>query len=79
MRWTSSPESLVIGTFVPMAMMQIGIVRVLVPHRRVFMPMRMRFNHRSVVAVLMMFVVDMTVLVRRRLVSMKVFMPFGQM
>jgi hypothetical protein len=51
---------------VPVSMMQIGIMRVLVPHRLVLMPMRVRFSYWRVVVVLVMIVVDMPVFVRKR-------------
>ena len=60
-------------------MMQIGIMRVLVPHRLVLMPMRVRFSYWPVVVVLVMIVVDMPVFVRKRFVKMFVLMPFGKM
>ena len=64
---------------VPVSMMQIGIMRVFVPHRLVLMPMRVRFSYWPVVVVLVMIVVDMPVFVRKRFVKMFVFMPFGKM
>ena len=60
-------------------MVEVGIVRVLVPHRLVPVPMRMRFCHRSVMVVLMMAVVDVAVFMLQRLVAMLVVMPLGQM
>src|ERR1700710_1343257 len=63
------------------AMVQVGVVRMLVAHRRVMMPMGMRHRDRIVraVVVAMMVVVDMTVLVVQRVVEMAVFMGFGHM
>ena len=62
-----------------MPVMQIGIVRVFVPHRLVFMPMRVRLGYGPVVAVLVMIVMDMPVFVRERFVNMFVLMPLGEM
>lgn len=67
------------GLFVPMTVMQIWIVRMFVSHRFVFMPMRVRFSYRPLVTMLMMFIMDMTVLVRQCFVKVFVFMPFRQM
>jgi hypothetical protein len=52
-----------------MAMMQVGIVRMLVPHRLVLMPVRVRLRHRTVVAVLMVFVVHVAMFMRYRFVG----------
>ena len=60
-----------------MAVMQIGIVRVLVPHRHVIMPVRMRLRDWSVVEVSVVFVVHMPMLMRERVVKMFVLMSFG--
>lgn len=62
-----------------MPVMQIRVVRVLVPHRPVFMPMGVWLGYGPVVAVLVMIVMDMPVLVRERFVNMFVLMPFGEM
>ena len=62
-----------------MAMMQVRIVRVLMPHRLVLMPMGVRLGDWSVVVMLVMFVVDMPVLVRERFMKMFVLVPFGEM
>jgi len=64
---------------VPMAVMEVGIVHVLVPHRLVLMPMGVRLGDWSVVVMLVMFVVDMPVLVRERFMKMFVLVPFGEM
>src|SRR3954469_22748950 len=66
---------------VTVAMMKVGIVRMLVPHRLVPVPMRMRFTGRIVRPVLMMMVivVAMPVLVFHGLVAVLMIMPFGQM
>ena len=60
-------------------MVQIGVMRVLVPHRLVLTPMRVRPGYGAVVLMLVMIVVDMAVLVRERFVRMFVLMPFGEM
>ena len=65
--------------FVPVPVMQIGVMRVLVPHRLVLMPMRVRFGHRAGMVVLVVIVVDMAVFVRKRFVQMFVLMSFGEM
>ena len=70
---------LMIAPFVPVPMMQIGVMRVFVPHWLVLMPMRVRFGHGTVMVVLVVIVVDVAVLVRKRFVQMVVFMPFGEM
>lgn len=62
-----------------MAMMQIRVMRMFVPHRLVFMPMRMRLGYMTVMMMLVMFVVHMPVFVRERFVKMFVLMPFGEM
>ena len=51
----------------------------LVPHRLVLVPMRMRLGYRTVVVMLVMSVVNVTVLMRKRLVKMFMLMPFGEM
>ena len=61
-----------------MPVMQIGIVRVFVPHRLMLMPMRVRFCYRPLM-MLVMLVMNMTVLVRNGLVNVFVFMPLRQM
>jgi hypothetical protein len=60
-------------------MMPVGIVHVPVPQRLMPMPMRMRFGHRSIVRVPMMFVVDVNVFVRHGLVEMLMIMTLGEM
>src|SRR3954447_7229591 len=60
-------------------MVQIGVMRMLVPRRLVLVPMRVRFGHRSVVVMLVVIIVDMPVFVRERLMKMLVLMPFGEM
>jgi len=60
-------------------MMQIGVVGMLMPHRLVLMPMRMRLGHRAVMVMLVMLVMHVPVFVRERFVRMFVLMPFGEM
>ena len=62
-----------------MAVMQIGVMRVLVPYRHVLMPVRMRFCDWSVVEVSVVFVVHVPMLMRERVVKMFVLMSFGEM
>jgi hypothetical protein len=64
-----------------MPVVQIGIVRMLVPHRGMVKVVSMGFAHRVVcsVVVSVMFVMDMVVLVILRLVSMVVFVPLREM
>ncbi len=45
------------------AMMQVGKMRMLMSHRRVMVPVRMRFCHRPIVRVLMVFVVNVVMFV----------------
>ncbi len=68
------------GVSVPMPMMQIRIVRVLVPHRRVMMPVSMGFagGISSAMSVLVMRVVDVIVFVVHRRVSVLMFVAFGE-
>jgi hypothetical protein len=62
-------------------MMQIGVMRMLVPDRLVPVPMRMRLARGIVrpVLMMMMVVVAMAVLVFHALVNVLMLMPFGQM
>lgn len=60
------------------AVMQIGKVYVLVAQRLVPVPVVMRFEDRTVMAVLVMRIVDMTVLMLQRLVRMLMIMSLGQ-
>ena len=62
-----------------MAMVEVGVVRMPVPEPFMPMPMRMWLCQRSVMAVLVMFVVDVLVFVLDRLVRMFMAMSFGQM
>ena len=62
-----------------MAMVKVGVVRMLVPKPLMPVPMRMRLRHRSVMGVLVMFVVDVPVFVLDRLVRMFMAVSFGQM
>ncbi len=58
--------------------MQVRVMRVLVPHWLVLMPVRVRFGYGAVVVVLVMIVVDVTVLVFQRVMKMLVLVPFGK-
>ena len=60
-------------------MVQIRVMRMLVSHRLMLMPMRVRFGNPAVVVMLVMSVVNVTVLVRKRFVQMFVLVPFGEM
>ena len=60
-------------------MMQVRIVRVGVAHRFMTMPVGMRLGHRSVMRVLMMFVVDVAVFVLQQFMDVFVRMPLGKM
>ncbi len=64
----------------PMAvlMVQVGVVRMGVPQRRVPVPVRMGLHHRPVVMVLMVFIVDVDVLVLQHPVDMLVLVPFRE-
>ncbi|MNT43071.1 hypothetical protein D3C72_1795220 [compost metagenome] len=61
-----------------MPMVHVRIMRVLVAHRFVPVPVRMRFGDRAVVGVGVMFVVDMGVFVLQRLVAVFVVVALGQ-
>lgn len=61
-----------------MAMVEVGVVRMLVPQRLMTVPVRMRLADRPVMDMLVVFVVDMGMLVFAHLVSMFVVMTFGQ-
>jgi hypothetical protein len=64
---------------VAVAVVQIGIVRMLVPHRLVSMTMRMGFgNGLPLVAVLMVLVVNVSVFVIYSLVPVLMVVAFGQ-
>ena len=58
--------------------MQIRVMRMLVTHRLVLVPMRMRLRNGAIMVVLVMIVVDVAVFVCERLVNMFVLMPFRQ-
>jgi hypothetical protein len=62
---------------VAVAVMQIRVMRMAVPQRRMHMPVRMRLGHRPVMAVPMVQVVNVGVLVPQRLVLVFVVMAFG--
>ena len=51
----------------------------LVPHRLVLMPVRVRLGYGAVMMMLMVIVVNMTVLVRECLVKMFMLVPVGEM
>ena len=53
-------------------------MRMLVPHRLVLMPVRVRLGYGTIVMMLMVIVVDMTMLMRQRLVRMFMLVPFGE-
>jgi hypothetical protein len=61
------------------SVMKVRIVRMLVPHWHMTMPVRMRLGYRSVMAMPMMFVVDVTVLVVEHVVIVGMHMRLGQM
>ena len=52
------------------AVVKVGVVRMLVPKRFMPVPMRMRLGRHPLVGVLMMFVVDVTMFVLERFVRM---------
>ena len=61
------------------AMMQVRVMRVLVPQRLVAVPMGMRLGHRTVVGVLMMLIVDMGMIVFEHLMEMFMLMTLSEM
>jgi hypothetical protein len=61
----------------PVPVMQIRIMRVLVAHRRVLVPVRMRLRYGTVMGMSVVLVMDVTVFVRQRLVDMLVLVPFS--
>ena len=65
---------------VTVPVVQVWIVRVLVPHRHVMMPMGVRLARRigGTVGVLMMLVMDVAMLMVERLVHVHVLVPFGK-
>ena len=63
----------------PVSMMEIRIVRMLMPNRLVPVPMGMRFCHRRLMSMLMMFVVPVAMLMFQNVVLMFMLMPFGKM
>ena len=71
------------GASAPMVvpMVEIRVVRMLMPHRCVMMPMCVWLPRRVIrrMGMLMMLVVDVSVLMIERVVPMFVFMPLGQM
>jgi len=62
-----------------MAVVQVGIVRMSVPQPLMAMPMRMGFDDRSVMLVLMVLVMDMAVLMFERFMNMRMLVPLGKM
>lgn len=66
------------GLTVLVPVVQVGIVRVLVPHGLVPMPVRVRLGHRPVMVVLMVLVMGVAVLVLHHVVDMLVLMPPGE-
>ena len=62
-----------------MAMVKVRVVRMPVPKPFMPVPMRMRLRHRSVMGVLVMFVMDVPVFVLDRLVRMFMTVSLGQM
>lgn len=63
---------------VTVAMVQIRIVRMLVTYRFVPVPMRMRFDHRSVMWMPMMIVMHMGMLMLQWFVGMFMIVPFRE-
>ena len=61
-----------------MTMMQIWIMRVLMPHWLVLVPMRVRLVARPVVMMLVMLVVNVPVFMRQSFVNMLVFVSFRE-
>ena len=62
-----------------MPVMQVRVVRMIVPHGQMPVGVGMRLGHRSVMGVLVMFIVIMRVIVLKKLMLMFVFVPLGQM
>ena len=63
----------------PVAVVQVGIVRVRMPQGLVPMPMRVRLRHRLNMVVLVMLVMDVDVFMLEWLVRMLMIVPFGEM
>ena len=61
-----------------MPVMQVRVMRMLMPHRFVPVPVGVRLGDRAVVAVVVMFVVNMGVFVLERLVGVFVVVALGQ-
>ena len=59
-------------------MVQVGVVNVPVPHRRVAMPVGVGLGHGTIVVVVVMPIVDVAMLVAHRLVRMFVVVPFRE-
>ena len=64
---------------VSVAMVQVGIVPVGVPHGCVAVQVRVRFDHRAGMGVLMMLVMDMRMLMLQRFMDMLMLVPLSQM
>ena len=62
----------------PVAVVHVGIVRVLVAHRFMPVPVRMRLGHCAVMGMLMVLVMGMGMIVLQSLVIVLVVMPLGQ-
>ena len=58
--------------------MQVGIMRVFVPHGLMAVPMGMRFDHFAFMIVSVMFIMHVPVLVFHFAVDMLMLMPFSQ-
>ena len=67
------------GLTVPVAMMQIRIMRVLVPHWRVAMPMGVWFDHFILVDVIVVNVMHVAMVVFQLTMDMLMFVAFSQM
>ena len=63
------------------SVMNVRVMRMRVPHRKVFVRMTVRFARRVIRAVFvsMVFIVDVTMVVRHRLVVVFVLVTLGQM
>ena len=77
-KWLKEP-GVSIHLAVLVSVVDIRIVPVRMPYRRMPVPMRVRLFHRPLVGMLMMFVVRVRVLVFQAIVEVLVFMPLGKM
>lgn len=66
-------------TSMRVSMMQVGVMRVLVPHGCMPMPVRMRLGHWPVMVMLVVLVMNMNVVMLQGLMIVLMVMPFGQM